>query len=222
MSDRVLAFIPAFNEAANIGAVVTRTRPYVAEVIVVDDGSSDKTGVIASDAGAMVLRHEQNRGKGAAIVTSLDHFAKSGAEMAVFLDADGQHAPDEIPKFLDAACQSGAPMVIGNRMGETSEMPLLRLLTNRLTSWLTGRMAHQRIPDSQCGFRLLRRDVLPSLRLTSVRFETETEMLIQAGRAGHKIASVPVRTIYVPARSSRIRPLPDTLRFLKLIWKYRR
>jgi glycosyltransferase involved in cell wall biosynthesis len=218
MTDSVIAFIPAFNEAANIAGVVARTRPHVAEVVVVDDGSADRTAEVAREAGATVLRHERNRGKGAAIVTALEHFAKSGASSAVFLDADGQHAPEEIPKFVAI----GAPVVVGNRMSDTRDMPLVRLLTNRFQSWLTSRAARQPIPDSQCGFRLVRREVLSSLHLGSERFETETEMLIQAGRAGHKIASIAVRTIYDSSRQSRIRPLPDTIRYFKLIWKYRR
>jgi len=222
MTDRVIAFIPAFNEAANIAGVVAKTKPHVTQVVVVDDGSTDQTAATAREAGATVLVHEQNRGKGAAITTALEHFVKSDASLAVFLDADGQHAPEEIPNFVAAMRDSGAMLVVGNRMGETREMPLLRLLTNRFTSWLTSRAVGQRVFDSQCGYRLLRREVVPSLHFSSGRFETETEMLIQAGRAGHKIANVPIRTIYDPSRRSRIKPFRDTVRFFKLIWRCRR
>ncbi len=105
-------------------------------------------------------------------------------------------------------------------MSDTRRMPALRAWTNRFTSWLTGKLARQRIPDSQCGYRLVSRAVLPDLKLSTTRFETETEMLIQAGRAGHKIVSVPVRTIYEPGRASRIHPWRDTVRFFKLVAKY--
>ena len=111
-------------------------------------------------------------------------------------------------------------IVVGTRMQDTKEMPVVRLLTNRFTSWVTGRLARQRIPDSQCGYRLVSRAVLPDLKLSTARFETETEMLIQAGRAGHKIVSQPIRTIYVPGRISRIHPWRDTVRFFKLAKKY--
>ena len=99
-------------------------------------------------------------------------------------------------------------------------MPVVRKWTNQFTSWVTGKLARQRIPDSQCGYRLVARAVLPDLKLSTARFETETEMLIQAGRAGHTIASLPIRTIYEPGRVSRIRPWQDTVRFFKLVTKY--
>jgi UDP-N-acetylglucosamine---dolichyl-phosphate N-acetylglucosaminyltransferase len=220
MNDRVIALIPAFNEAARVADVVTRTRPHVREVIVIDDGSVDETANVAQAAGARVIRHDQNKGKGAAIVSALECFDKSGVEFAVLLDADGQHDPAEIPKFIDAAQVSGAAIVVGTRMNDTKEMPFVRLWTNRFTSWVTGKLACQKIPDSQCGFRLLRRSVLHDLKLSTARFETETEMLIQAGRAGHKVFGVPIRTIYETGRASHIHPLRDTIRFFKLAAKY--
>ncbi len=216
---RVIALIPAFNEAQRVGAVVTQARAHVAEVVVVDDGSADATSAVARAAGATVLAHSQNRGKGAAIVTALDYFRQSGAEAAILLDADGQHDPSEIPKFVAAAAATGADLVVGTRLADTKRMPWARLLANRVTSWVTSRLAHQRVIDSQCGFRLVRRPVLADLHLTLGRFETETEMLIQAGRAGHKIASVPVRTIY-EGQPSHIHPGRDTVRFLRLAAKY--
>ncbi|MCX7885781.1 MAG: glycosyltransferase family 2 protein [Verrucomicrobiae bacterium] len=220
MAESLIAFIPAYNEAATIAAVVARTRPYVKEVVVVDDGSQDQTAGVARAAGATVLVHPQNLGKGTAIATALKYFLASDAAMAVFLDADGQHAPEEIPKFAEAACSGAAALVVGNRMGNTQKMPLVRLCANRLMSWLISCLAGQGIPDSQCGFRLLRRELVPALRLRGGRFDAETEMLIQAARAGHKIVSVPIRTIYDPARRSRIRPVRDTVRFLRLICTY--
>ena len=222
MSERILALIAAFNESDHIGDVVTRTRQQVHEVVVIDDGSGDDTAALAGKAGATVLRHEQNKGKGAAILTALDFFRQSDAEYAIFLDADNQHDPAEIPKFLEAARTTGAGMVVGTRMQDTHDMPWLRLLANRFTSWVTSRLARQNVPDSQCGYRLIRKTVLGDFRLSTAHFETETEMLIQTGQAGHKIASVPIRTIYEPGRASRIRPGRDTIRFFKLIWKYHR
>ena len=219
MNGRVIALIPAFNEAACVAAVVTKARPHVDKVIVIDDGSADQTAQAAESAGAEVFKHEVNHGKGTAIITGLRLFAESDAEFVVLLDADGQHDPTEIPKLIEVARQTGAGIVVGTRMGEIRDMPLVRLWTNRFTSWVTGRLARQRIPDSQCGFRLLRRAVLGAINLAEGRFETETEMLIQAGRAGHKIVSVPVRTIYEGQRS-HIHPLRDTARFFKLVGKY--
>jgi glycosyltransferase involved in cell wall biosynthesis len=220
MSDGVIALIPAFNEVTRVGDVVQRTKAHVSEVVVIDDGSADATSAVAREAGAIVIRHEQNRGKGASIISGLEQFAKSPAEFAILLDADGQHDPSEIPKFVDAGRREGAGIVVGTRMRDTGEMPVVRRLTNQFTSWMTGKLARQRIPDSQCGYRLIARRVLPDLKLATSRFETETEMLIQAGRAGHRIVSMPIRTIYEPGRVSRIRPWQDTLRFFKLAKRY--
>jgi glycosyltransferase involved in cell wall biosynthesis len=220
MTERIIAFVPAYNEAARLAPVVTKARPLVSDVVVIDDGSTDDTAAVAHAAGATVLRHAQNRGKGAAIVTALELFEKSDAEFAVFLDADGQHDAAEIPRFVETAQATRAVIVVGTRMRDTACMPLVRRLTNRFTSWLTGRCARQWIPDSQCGFRLLRRNVLADLRLTTSGFETETETLIQAGRAGHKLVSIPIRTIYREGRRSRIRPWRDTARFIKLVARY--
>lgn len=221
MNSRCIALIPAYNEAARVGDVVTKARPSVDQVVVIDDGSADETSASAERAGAMVIRHPQNRGKGAAIVTALGYFEHSDAEMAVFLDADGQHDPLEILKLIEAAQREKADVVVGTRMGDVSPMPRLRLWTNRFTSWVTSKLSGQHIPDSQCGFRLLRRNVPKDLKLSTARFETETEMLIQAGRTGHKIVSVPIRTIYETGRTSRIHPFRDTMRFFRLVLKYR-
>jgi glycosyltransferase involved in cell wall biosynthesis len=220
MSQRVIALIPAYNEATRVGEVVARACRQADEVVVIDDGSKDGTAAVAEKAGAKVLRHEQNRGKGGAIATALDYFNRSEAEFAVLLDADGQHDPSEIAKFVETADRGQADIVVGDRMGNTEDMPAVRRLTNQFTSWVTSKLARQRIPDSQCGFRLLRRTVLKDLRLSTARFETETEMLIQAARAGHKIISIPVRTIYEEGHASHIHPVRDTIRFFKFVRIY--
>lgn len=221
MNPRVMAVIAAYNEATGIGRVIDATRPHVEEVVVVDDGSTDATASVAAAAGARVLRHTANRGKGAAILTALEDFSRTAAEYAVFLDADGQHDPAEIPQLVAAADREQAGLVLGNRMADPAGMPLHRVWVNRLTSRITSWLAGQSIPDSQCGYRLLRRGLLGDLRLRSHRFETETEMLIQAGQAGHRIVSVPIRSIYgAHPRASYIRPGVDSLRFVWLILRY--
>jgi glycosyltransferase involved in cell wall biosynthesis len=215
----VLALIPAYNESARIANVIRDALPHVATVVVIDDGSADTTAAVAEAAGATVIRHPQNRGKGAAIKTALDHLAQSDADAGIFLDADGQHDPAEIPLFIQAAQQQQAGVVVGNRLHNPVGMPALRLRTNQFTSWVTAKLARQPVPDSQCGYRLIHRSVLPDLHFQSERFETETETLIQAGHAGHKIANVPIRSIY-DGQPSHIHPCRDTLRFLRLVARY--
>jgi len=213
------ALIPAFNEEKHIGKAVAGVSCYVTKVIVVDDGSADGTARAARDAGAEVVTHRRNLGKGAALRSGLSKAFEEGYDPVVILDADGQHDCREIPLFLEAAQGEGADIVVGNRMGETERMPLVRYLTNKVTSYFVSRLAGQRIPDSQCGFRLISEKAFRNIKFETSRYDTESEMLIEAGRAGCTISSIPVRTIY-GCEKSRINPLVDTVRFIKLVVKH--
>jgi glycosyltransferase involved in cell wall biosynthesis len=218
--DTVVAIIPAYCEGRSIGEVVRHVLRYVQVVLVVDDGSPDSTATEAEAAGAKVIRHPKNLGKGAALKTGLDHAVSIGAAFLLFLDGDGQHDPSEIPAFIDAINRSNADMVVGNRMGNLESMPLIRRWTNQFMSWQIGRICKIPIPDSQCGFRLARKELLPVLMAPSNRFEFESESIILAARQGFRLSFVPIRTIYTD-QHSKIRPLRDTMRYLRLIRKYR-
>ncbi len=211
--------VPAFNEEVHIAEVITGARRYVDKVVVVDDGSTDSTAEIAESSGAEVIRHQINLGKGASLKTGFERAFARGFDPVIVLDGDGQHDPREIPLFLETAEKSGADIVVGNRMGNIKSMPLIRYLTNRLTSFFVSRLAKQSVPDSQCGYRLVNRKAFRSLKLKTVRYDTETEMLIEAGRAGCRIASAPIKTIYGIEKSA-INPARDTLRFIRLVCRY--
>ncbi len=215
----VAALIPAYLERRHIAQVVRRTLPYVGEVLVIDDGSGDETADRAEAAGARVLRHARNQGKGAAIKTGFRDLVKRNFTHIMMLDADGQHLPEEIPRFLAEASQTDAQMILGSRMEDTSGMPPLRRLTNRAMSRVISRICRQPIPDSQCGFRLLHVDIVPFLFCPSNAYEYETEMLFIAARSGHRISSVPVSTVYAD-ETSKIRPVRDSLRFARLVVRY--
>lgn len=217
---RVCAVIPAYQEEGRIGPVVAEARRYVGEVIVVDDGSTDSTAEEARRAGAQVVSHERNLGKGAALLRGFQEAKAAGFEGAVTLDADGQHSPAEIPLLLDAL--AGADLVLGNRMGTAEEMPLVRRLTNRVMSAVISRLCRQRIADTQTGFRAVRLEPLLSLPFEASHFDFESEMLIRMARAGARIAEVPVTTVYGVGERSKIRPCRDTLRFLRLLVRSRR
>jgi glycosyltransferase involved in cell wall biosynthesis len=212
---KVCALVPAYNEAAGIAAVVDGCARHVAEVLVVDDGSADETARAAEEAGATVIRHKRNLGKGAAIRTGFGYVRGHEFDAVIILDGDGQHDWREIPRFVEAAEATGAAIVLGNRMGDVARMPALRRWTNRTTSGILSRLAGQRLPDSQCGFRLIRAAVLADLELRTANYETESEMLLQAAWAGHAIASIPITTIYNEAPSN-IHKGRDTWRFIKL------
>jgi len=217
--ETVLAIIPAFCEQRFIGEVVRQVRQYVDAVVVVDDGSSDQTAAQAEAAGAHVIRHPTNLGKGAALKTGLEYAVSIKASFFLFLDGDGQHDPSEIPAFMEAINRSNADLVVGNRMRNLGSMPLIRRWTNQFMSWQIGRICRIPIPDSQCGFRLARKELLPVLMAPSNRFEFESESLILAARQGFRLVFVPIRTIYTN-QHSKIRPFRDTVRYFRLIGKY--
>jgi glycosyltransferase involved in cell wall biosynthesis len=217
----VAAVIPAYLEEKHVGDVVRRTLLQLVNVVVVDDGSSDRTAEEAKNAGADVIVHEQNRGKGESIKSGFRYWLDHGATYVIILDADGQHLPDEIPRFLSAAASGIGELLIGTRMNDVREMPLVRRLVNRYMSRKISRACGQDIPDTQCGFRMVHRSIIPNLLGGTERFDYETEMLIQASRAGCRIASVPISTVYSDEVSS-IHPVRDTLRFFKLMRRYQK
>jgi glycosyltransferase involved in cell wall biosynthesis len=221
LSDHVIAIIPAYNEAGWVVDVVRGVRAFAPRVVVVDDGSTDGTGDEARAASAEVIVHPANHGKGAAIITGLE-YARGAAAVQWFLllDGDGQHDPAEIPKFLSVARSAGADVVLGNRLADAIHMPWERRWANRVGSWLVSCVCRRWLPDTQCGYRLLHSRVVDALRLQSQRYEVDTEILLQAARAGHRIVSVPIRAIYT-GQPSYIRPWTDLMRFLRLIWRYR-
>ena len=215
----VAAIIPAYLEEKHIANVVRRTLKQLANVVVVDDGSTDATAEEAKKAGADVIVHEQNRGKGESIKSGFRYWLDHGATYAVILDGDGQHLPEEIDRFLSTAASSAAKLLVGTRMNDVREMPLVRRAVNRYMSRKISRACGQEIPDTQCGFRMVHRDIIPNLLGGTERFDYETEMLILASRADCRIAAVPISTVYSDEVSS-IHPVRDTLRFFKLMRRY--
>lgn len=216
---KIAAVIPAYQEEKHIADVARRARAQLDRVLVVDDGSTDNTAAEARAGGAAVIVHSENRGKGESIKTGLHHWLDGGVEYVVLLDADGQHLPEEIARFAAAAETNGAKIFLGCRMNDTASMPFVRRAVNRYMSNKISRACGQRIPDTQCGFRMLHRDVIPEILGGAHRFDYETEMLIVASRNGHRIEAVPITTVYSDEVSS-IHPVRDTLRFLKLMRRY--
>ena len=216
----VAAVIAAYQEEKHVAEVARRACAQLEHVLVVDDGSSDSTAERARAAGAEVVVHPQNRGKGESIKTGMRYWLERNIDYVVLLDADGQHLPEEISRFVEAAAGNTAKIFIGTRMNNTATMPFLRRAVNRYMSAKISKACGQNIPDTQCGFRMLHRDVIPELLGGAERFDYETEMLILASRKGYGIASVPITTVYSDEVSS-IHPLRDTLRFFKLMRRYR-
>ena len=217
----VAAIIPAYLEENHIADVARRTLQQLDHVLVVDDGSPDATAANARNAGAEVIVHPQNRGKGESIKTGLRHWFDRNLAYVVILDADGQHLPEEVVRFLDSASSKQAELLIGTRMNDVRRMPWLRRFVNRYMSNKISRVCGQAIPDTQCGFRMVHRNLIPDLLGGAERFDYETEMLIVASRKGWRIESVPITTVYSDEVSS-IHPFRDTLRFFKLMHRHRK
>jgi glycosyltransferase involved in cell wall biosynthesis len=217
------AVIAAYREEKHVGDIARRTRLQLDHVLVVDDGSDDQTARRAREAGAEVIVHKENRGKGEAIKTGLRHWLERQFTRVILLDSDGQHLPEEIGRFIAAAATAAEPtfFFVGNRMNNPAGMPILRRVVNHYMSRQISGLCGQKIPDTQCGFRMLDRQLIPDLLGGSDGFDYETEMLIIASRKGYRIEAIPITTIYSD-EVSKIRPAHDAIRFFKLMRRYRK
>ena len=192
-------------------------KKVVNDVMVVDDGSTDSTSQRALDGGAIVIKHVSNQGKGAALRTGFSYVERKGFNALITMDADRQHDYTELPKFIEEFKKNSADIVVGNRMSDTRNMPFVRLHINKITSFFTSLFLSCGISDTQSGYRLIRTEVLRNINLLTSNFETESEVLIKAGRKGFRIKEIPIKTIYLPNAQSKIKPLKDTLKFIRLI-----
>ncbi len=216
----VCVVIPAYNEAKTISRIVTAVKALGFPVIVVDDGSGDGTATAAEWAGAHVVSYRPNQGKGNALRKGIEWFLDhTAAKAVIFMDSDGQHDPADLPRFLEALGQPEADFVIGNRMQNPEGMPLIRRLTNRFMSRIISFFSGERVPDTQCGYRAAKREPLTRVQLETSRFEIESEMILEAGRTGATVVSVPIRSVYEGGKSN-IHPARDTARFFKFLGAY--
>lgn len=222
MTARIAVLIPALNAVGTIGGVVRQAREQLEPVVVVDDGSSDGTGAAAREAGATVLRHEVNRGKGAALKSGFAWALEQGFDGVVTLDADGQHLPSEIGKIVAAASETGADLVIGGRAHLFGQMLPRRRLANRFSAWSIARASRTGITDSQSGFRYYSSRLLRAVRLRTDGFDLESEAIVRAGLGGYRVVVVPIELGFVDGIStSHYRPLADTLRIAWTVFRAR-
>lgn len=213
---KVCVVIPTFNESKAIARLVRAIMRKGHDIVVIDDGSADDTAKIASKEGALVIRHPKNKGKGAAIKSGFRYALNTNCDAVIIMDGDGQHDPEDIGRFVEAAKTTDADMIIGNRMDEPLAMPWVRRVTNTWMSSFISNISGQTIPDTQCGYRLIKRRLLKDLPLVSSKYETESEILIRAGKDNFKILSIPIKSIYKDEVST-INPIKDALRFIRLI-----
>lgn len=192
---RIIAIIPAYNEEKTIAEVLMNTRPFVDEIIVVNDGSGDRTAEIARAHNAFVVNHIINRGLGASIGTGFEVAKRHGAEVVVTLDADGQHDPTEISKLI-VAIEKGADVVIGSRMIEKKGMPWYRQIANTLGNLVTFFLFGAFVTDSQSGFRAFTAYALRQIKIQTNRMEVSSELIAETKRHKLTLVEVPIKAIY--------------------------
>jgi glycosyltransferase involved in cell wall biosynthesis len=220
--------IPAYNEgqnaSGNAAALVKSLDQLIKELkrkglstLVIDDGSVDNTFDIVKDDADVVIQNDKNLGKGMALKKAIDYLLKEDKfDYIITMDADGQHCPSDIENFIKET-EKGEYFVVGNRMDNPLGMPGVRAFTNKFMSWLISRIVRQIIPDTQCGFRLIKRDVLEKIKITTSNFEIESEILIKAAWGGFPVKSIPIKSIYFKNKKSKISPFVDTVRFVRFI-----
>ncbi|MAF37082.1 dolichol-phosphate mannose synthase [archaeon] len=212
-----IALICAYNEEKHVQKTIDKTFCYVKNIVVVNDGSSDNTLNEIKKTKAILLNHKTNKGKGQAIKTGIKYCIKNKYDPIIFLDADGQHDPSEIPKFLKEI-DSGIDIVIGTRQKRKSSMPLHRRMTNGISSRLLSLAAGTKIKDTQSGYRAIKKEVLENITLVSKRYDLESEILIKAAKNKYKIRQIPIRVIY-DTETSTIHPIKDTFRFFRVLYR---
>lgn len=214
--NKICAVIPFYNEEKTISDIITRTLKFVDTVIAIDDGSTDNSyDIISAIKNVVLLKHKKNEGKGRALKTGFEASIQNNFDLTLTLDADMQHPPEEIPKFLEAL--SSYDMVIGNRLNHISPMPVLRILSNKLSSSLLSLKAGEKIYDSQCGYRGFRTRILSSILPHYSGYEAESEMIILAARKNYKLGFVSIPTIYGEEKS-KVRPFNIIAGFIKTLF----
>jgi len=190
---KIWAVIPAHNEQKNIAEIVIKTKKYVDKVLVVDDGSRDSTIELAEKANAIVLRHVVNLGKGAALKTGCDFAVKNGAEYIVVLDADLQHKPEDIPRFIEKLRKYD---IVFSYRKESRKMPAVLKFGNWLISGIVNSLYKVKLNDTQCGFRAFTKETYKKIRWNASDYSMESEIIARVGKQRLKYVQIPIQTIY--------------------------
>ena len=220
-NDDCCVIIPAYCEEKHIGRVVLDVKEHISCVVVIDDGSADNTTAEAESTGAVVLKQEENMGKGAALERGFEWAYDNGYKFLITMDADGQHAAEDLPKFLSAYAEGEYDVLIGSRMWDSEDIPLVRRITNKFMSWLLSRKMKQQVPDTQSGYRLYVCSAIKDIKCRALRFNAESEILLILATKDIKIGSVPIKVIYND-EVSKINPIKDTVRFFRMLRRFRK
>lgn len=194
-NENIWIVIPAYNEGEKISKVIERVKKISSNIIVVDDGSKDTTKKIAESSGVIVLSHIVNLGKGAALKTGCDYAIIKGAKLIVALDADLQHKPEDIPRFLDAL--NGRDIVFGYRQLTSDKMPTVLRFGNSFINKAAYILFGMNLKDTQCGFRAFTSEAYKKIRWKATDYSMESEMIANAGKQKLRYTEVPIETVYL-------------------------
>lgn len=209
---KTLVIIPNYNQGKTIKSVITDVEKYLKNILVIDDGSTDKSTEETLKTKATLITHKTNKGKGAALKTGFQFAIKNNYEAVLCIDADKQHNPKEIPHLINAS--EKADIIIGTRMLNPKTMPIPMLLTNKILSFIISKITKQTITDTQSGFRLIKTTVLKTIELNKNHYEMESEFIIKAIKAGFKVSEIPIETIY-HKKKLRKTVIQDIFAFIK-------
>jgi glycosyltransferase involved in cell wall biosynthesis len=217
--EKFAVLIPVYNEQHSIVKLSQQLDKLEIPYMFIDDGSTDKTLTTLWLKDIPALAYFPNKGKGHAIKVGAKYLIALGYEWILFMDGDGQCAVEDIERFDHALLfgDESTRIFIGNRMANPEAMPKIRYLANKYMSSIISKLSGCKIPDTQCGFRLIHKSVFENIELKGEKFDLESEMLVKVGQAGMKIVSIPIQCIYDKKRKSKIHPLRDGLRFIKFV-----
>jgi len=214
---KICVVIPVYNEVDFLDELIQKVAPYVSKIICVDDGSTDGSHeLLDAKTEVELITNSKNFGKGFALRVGLQKAINSGCDFIVTMDGDLQHAPELIPDFIGAL--NIYDIIVGNRLHTLKGMPLQRIVSNKLTSWLLSKKVGVEIKDSQSGYRAFKMEVTKDILPIETGFEAETEMLIKAASNNYKIGFVDIPTIYND-NESKMKPIAAILGFLKVLMK---
>jgi len=217
---KLCGLVAAYNEEATIATVLEQAGAFLEDIVVVDDGSDDDTAALAERAGAHVIRHSANEGKGVAVRTGLAHILEGDCTHVLFIDADLQHNPSDIPHLVEKAENGFGDFVVAERVFDKDSMPRSRYYANTIGSQVMSKLTATSIRDSQSGFRLIKSELLRPLHLTARRYEIEAEILVKLVRRGARVERIPVASTW-SGTNSKMRPIRDVFRICMLTMHYR-
>lgn len=214
----IFVVIPAYNEHRTIDHIVQGLASKGFRVVVIDDGSKDHTIIEANKYGAELIVHNKNGGKGRCLREGLEYALKEGCDAVITMDGDGQHNLDDVDKFINKFKEAGSDVILGNRLHNPKRMPFIRWCTNIFMSFMISMALKRKIHDSQCGYRLLSRNAIEKMALSTTNYEIESEILFEAAGKSLAISTVDIDSIY-QGEASQINPFLDTVRFIKFLIK---